>query len=265
MPNETTMEILIAGSKPNELIKPCEIGYFANASISTYWDVARDCDQAISIVAGGGLAPAFNAASVNNEEASRLLELIKASSPDELFLTESSSLAEIVSEIEKSPSCPAPKIITMKERAEIIEQFSEKKGPIIPDNFFHLDNLSIYNHLHSIAEVYRIRSQGPFIDFPHFFRPSTGIFSLLFAIKNHGKTPTYTLCGIGVAGRGVHHYHETPNMTAQPVLGLYPHVDADISILSALAKNYSIQSTNLALCKESGVTFLPQDQEQKQY
>jgi hypothetical protein len=259
------MEILIAGSKPNELIKPCPIGYFANASISTYLDIAKNCDQAISIVAGGGLSPAFNAASINNHEASRLLDLIKAASPTELFLTEATSLAEIVSEIRKSPSCPEPKIITMKERAEIIERISGTKGPIITEAFYHLDDLSIYSHLHSIAEVYRIRSLGHFVDFPHFFRPSTGIFTLLFAIQSHGDAPTYTLCGIGVAGRGVHNYHDKPNTTAQPVQGLYPHVDADISILSALAKHYRIQSTNPALCQEAGITFLPPDQDQKQY
>jgi hypothetical protein len=85
-------------------------------------------------------------------------------------------------------------------------------------------------------------------DVPAKYRPSTGILSLLLAIRDHGPEARYVIAGIGLQDRNRYVFNGKPFQTKEAPRGSLPkHSVADEIVLRQLASRWNICTTEQEL------------------
>lgn len=94
----------------------------------------------------------------------------------------------------------------------------------------------------SIIKMYLNRNRWPLAH----FRPSTGILTLLYAIKMHGADADYYISNIGISERN--DYAGLYTNGTEPEIPT--HVHADIKVIAKLTSRYRIYCNDEGLCEQ---------------
>lgn len=243
------MRVVILGSKPGERIVGADVVYAANGGFLAY-----PVEGSLSLVLSAGAFAACLRPDANpSHEARQLFEGLGSVRPARLLVTASEAQRPLVDAYlqRQFADCQTQLLSPLEREAWFLD--AGLPPALLPDDFFALRPDWSAHHLEQLALAFRRRAAGQFVDLPHQFRPSTGLFALVAAIREFGTAADYVLCGIGAKERGVHSYHAGANFTSQQDHGLLPHVDADLRALRLLAQRLRIASTNPDLCRRGGL------------
>ena len=213
------------GSSPNSPVYEADKAYFANAAL--YQNAAHSA-------LAGSRTLIFSA--VAAQESSRRLALAR-----------SQGHKLVVINIEKSDSLDIfdsakahfeqAEYLSISNRISIITSSSGLTEPIRSESFQFLGLATRAKMRVKCTATHWARALGRNSDFPAYFRISTGVFSLCYAIFENGAEPEYFLSGINPsqwnkieAERTLHKWKPTS------------HNEADLTVLKALFAQYKIYS-----------------------
>jgi len=235
-----TKKILILGSRPDAKIVQHDFVYAANAASYYYSDQLTDKKKLIDVVSGDILVrPMLEKYKSEKDFYLEKLHRIASSHSEAMALAPGQPRAvHLLRESGyKNPIIP----LNHSRRRNIIGLVSGLTDPIVSDHFLSLEKEQRDILLNSMLKVNVRRVKNANAEHNNYFRPSTGVFALCFAIYRHGRNATYTIAGMGLSSRATY-----PDMARNlDVERDNTHVFADKKVLEVLAStNYRINTTD---------------------
>lgn len=236
---------MIIGSKPDARIPDGDVIYCANSAIGYYAENVGRFQKVISVLNPDIIHPKKRAAgSETREFYERQWSTVVNSHPHKMVLLRTTSLAMLTDSL-RDAGFEAPVYgLSRVERRMLVGKISGCYDPIITKDFFRLPTKIKTRYIGSLTTTFLKRLIDRSKDCGAYFRPSTGVISLVFAIDEHGENAEYVIAGIGMKNREL--YHDGKN----PKHGYLPHhVFADKKILSRLTEQYRIFTTEPELMR----------------
>ncbi|KUL32784.1 hypothetical protein [Chlorobium limicola] len=235
--------IVIIGSKPNANIPDGDVIYCANGAIGYYAENVKRFGKVISILNPDLIHPKKRKnGSSTKEFYERQWLAIVHSRPDKVILLRNNGLL-MLTEALRDAGFEAPVLgLSRVERRMLVGRISGSYDPIITKEFFLLPVGKKIRYIGSLCSTYLKRIIDKKKDCGAYFRPSTGVISLIFAIDEYGNDAEYVVAGIGIKNRAQYHDGNNPAQNDLP-----HHVFADKQVLRRLAGRYRLYTTEQEL------------------
>jgi hypothetical protein len=246
----TRERIIILGTKPNPNLLRGDVIYCANAAIGLYPQYIKNFSWSVAVLSASILKNTKNK-SLRKEKR----EIVLNSYADKYVVSACNTLENlgeverVLKSINKSASF---EYFSRKERRDLIRSVTKLKEPYLTKSVFHL---SFYAKLLLIKEFLKagVRCLKGDIEWPGYCRISTGLFSLAYAIYEHGSDCDYVLSGIGIGHRGI---YKMNGVEFQKKCVLMPHLEADLKALRKLSECYQVSTSDYQLSQSAGIDFL---------
>ncbi len=226
--------IVIIGSKPNADIPDGDVIYCANGAIGYYAESVRRFGKVISILNPDHIHP-------KKRNDGQWLAFTR-SRPEKVILLRNNNLL-MLTEALRETGFEAPVLgLSRAERRMLVSKISGCYDPIVTKEFFHLPLDKKNRYIGSLCTTFLKRIIDKRTDCGAYFRPSTGVISLIFAIDEYGNDAEYIVAGIGIKNRAQYHDGNNPAQNDIP-----HHVYADKHILRRLAERYRLYTTEQEL------------------
>ncbi len=236
--DESMKTIAIMGSKPDSMLPDSHITYFVNGSVTLFSDSIPPDMEVIHFVNGN---------SIRNYE--RIGRYQKSGAPVGtlisdmeryahtrfvLYNTENNNSVSILTDL----GVPRGniRVIPRRERDQILRQITGYRMP--------LGIIDAWKEL-STYEFSRLCFSGIFKrnilqrkDYSPYFRPSSGIFAVLFAIYEHGYNNIYEIAGISFQKRDIYKVsHRVIRTDMENKINLQWHILPDRIVVQRLMEN----------------------------
>ena len=239
-------KVVILGSKPDAIIPEGDIIYCANASLSLYPKKARKFNDIIVV----GINPLFKSMHKNrnmeHEEKDFNIQswnmLVRY--PAKIVIVGDKKTETTIQELMHDGFSGRIDHMTKPERRKLIGKVSGCYDPIITNDFWSIPLSYKLEYNNSIITTITKRTFGIKASANCMLRPSTGIFSLVYAIKEHGSSAEYVVSGIGITNRGVYSGRKNKDKDKKHP---FSHIFADQKVLKELAKSHRISTTEQSL------------------
>lgn len=239
-------KVIVLGSKPGTIIPDGDVIYCANASLSLYAEEARKFNEIIVV----GINPLFKSMhknrSMEHEERDfniRSWDML-VRYPAKIVIVGDKKTKTTIQELIHDGFAGRIDHITQPERRTFIGNVSGCYDPIITSDFWPIPFSYKLEYITSIITTSTKRTFGITASVNGMLRPSTGIFSLVYAIKEHGSSADYVVTGIGITNRGVYSGRKNKDKNKKHP---FSHIFADQKVLKELAKRYRISTTEESL------------------
>jgi len=239
--------VLILGSKPDAIIPSFDHAYCANAAASYYQgELSHRGGKTYSVVASGQITkrerrPNNKKLQHYDEKTTRILE----SRNDGVILILPPDKSSAKRKIKEGISVVE---VTERERERILRNISGLDEPVGPCRLTEapitVSTLYIYTKLLQNAFQAIGKERRP----PAAFRASTGIFSLAYAILQHGTQSEYIISGIGLSDR-----ENYKDKSFKQKRKIPRHSHADTHYLSALSARFNIRTTEEEIYQRTGI------------
>ena len=241
-----TKKVVILGSKPDAIIPEGDTIYCANASLSLYPSEAQKFNDIIVV----GINPLFKSMHKNrtmgHEERDFNIRswnmLVRC--PVKIVIVGDNTTEATIQKLMHDGFTGKIEHLTKPERRALTGEVSGCYDPIITSDFWSLPLSYKIEYNNSIITTITKRTFGLKASANCMLRPSTGIFSLAYAIKKHASSAEYVVSGIGITNRGVYSGRKNKNRDKKHP---YSHIFADQKVLKELAKSYRISTTEQSL------------------
>lgn len=233
--------VLILGSAPDAEIPEADYAYCANASAYYYADRLQSIPS-VKCIVGAHIAAAIPESGAN-EDLKALRDRVISVSYSEIIVLDHSpwygewNLSVAMKDLCKRTSAAAT-LLTANDRKELLKGLAGMREPIFSASLLEeagnirnagrILNLLLFSYFKTAKETSPV------------LRPSTGLWSALVAMNNHGPDARYIMSGISLsekAGRLAH----PDGMVPGRIDGLTHHLHADRAVLDALKRNFLIQ------------------------
>ena len=241
-------KIVILGSKPDAIIPTASVYVCANYSAYYYKDQLTDFNNSkiYTILSASEVLTGLRADAEHKDAwiVSRLANL-QDGGIGQTFIYNSEFYPNSTSVISSLNLNKKPVYLPYQLVLDIQKKLLNKTEPFI--TIKHVDlNLRYMVHLARayFRDIFSKMFSSELVNYSGLFRPSTGVFALLYAIHLFGKDAEYILAGIGLTGRGLYPDNKDNNWTSQ--MGLdkkHTLVDRYIITLLSLSKIYDISTT----------------------
>ena len=239
-------KVIILGSKPDAIIPCGDVIYCANASLSLYPEEARKFNEIIVV----GINPLFRSMHKNrnmeHEEKDfniRSWDML-VRYPAKIVIVGDKKSKTTIQELIHNGFSGIIDHMTKPERRKFVGKVSGCYDPIITSDFWSIPLSYKLEYNNSIITTIIKRTFGIKASANCMQRPSTGIFSLVYAIKEHGSSAEYVVSGIGITKRGIYSGRKNKDKNKKHP---YSHIFADQKVLKELAKSYRISTTEQSL------------------
>jgi hypothetical protein len=239
--------IIIVGAKPNAKIPEGDVAYCANAAIGYHAEKLAGIKKIINVVSGRGHALVSvlrREVGPNRKLYQEKHDLILKARPEKIVLVKPDNETEILLKLRNSGYVVPIVTISAFERRLLIQKISGCSDPMISKEFFQIPFEQQLRGLRSLFNTIKQRVTDKEVECKSAFRPSTGIFSAIYAIHENGENAEYIISGIGIRSR-----NQYPSGKMEKLRFLPPHLFPDIKVLCALAKRYHISTTEVELEK----------------
>jgi hypothetical protein len=253
--------IVILGSKPDPVLATGDSIYCANSSIGSYQDYISKFEHIVSVTSSW----AIDSKSDDNDLKITKKNIILNSYADKYVITDCDdprcfiSIDKLYQAFNHQNSSAIVSFLTYRETCELTRKISNLKQPYISSSFF---KMPIYKQLWAtkslcLTLLRKILKPGCFAPWNSYFRESTGLFSLIYAIYENGLDCDYIIIGIGVSDRNVYKMDEQfITHRFKDVDVLVRHTYADFKILRKLSQEYSIYTTDFDLSSSANLRLL---------
>jgi len=247
--------VVVLGSKPDAYVPPGESIYCANASVGCYPDEIARFGEIVNVVSGTEMARRPRPVNQAIYER-RYADVMRAAKVARLILIEAVAHPGVRQQM-IDDGYPLEKIefCTQVEKRALMKRLAGTTEPVLTVDAFRISFKSSLLELYGLIKVGVMLKIGKPMIHSALFRPSTGILTLLFAIRDHGSEADYTLAAIGAGQRGVYRYgvFEREIVTDRTE---YLHVLADLRVLRLLGRSYSISTTDPGLAQVCGLRLI---------
>jgi hypothetical protein len=246
--------IIIAGAKPNSRLVSGNAIYCANTAIGIYQDYLKNFKYVVSLLNAKALTKE-DIGSKNKEIITKKRSLILSNAfADKYIVIGSTSSHNVVKkQIEQHNESAAIIVFSKQRKRELVHSVTKLKEPYITLSFFTLPFKSQLYGIQKLVKRYLRESitkdKKEDFSFPSYFRISTGLFALIYAIAENGINYEYVICGIGVGDRDTYDFGKNNKYRKLP-----DHIHADLKALKRLKTEYRIVTTEEELAK---ITNLP--------
>lgn len=238
--------IVIIGSKPEAEIPDGDIAYCSNTSLSLYHEHINKFNRIIVVV----IKPVLNYLQNNRQEENPYRDFnlrtwnILSRVPEKIVIISDKDIKNTVTALQENGFKGQIKHETKYDRRQLIGKVSGCHDPIITKDFLTLPANIKIECINSIIKSGLKRIISKKSDVNCVLRPSTGIFSLIYAIHENGLEAEYIISGIGIKKRGSYAEGKNEDKSKQNV---FSHIFADQKVLKELAKSYRISTTEESL------------------
>jgi len=241
---EPVKTIGIMGSKPDSKLPDAQITYFVNGSVILFGDTIPKDMEIINFVNGNSIRD-FDRIGRYQETGAPVGTLISDMERYKhtrfvLYNTEGNDSVQILTDL----GVPAEniRIVPREERDDMLRRLTGYRMPLGIINAWK--ELSTY-------EFARLTYSGIFKrnilrgkDYSPYFRPSSGIFAVLFAIDEHGLECSYNIAGISFQIRDKYKVSNKVIRTdMENKINLQWHILPDRKVVHRLAKNEQLDLT----------------------
>lgn len=235
--------IVIIGSKPNANIPDGDVIYCANGAIGYYAESVKRFGKVISVLNPDLIHPKKRIHESSTKEFyERQWLAIVRSQPDKVILLRNRSLLMLTGALREA-GFEAPVLgLSRVERRMLVGKISGCYDPVITKDVFQLPVDKQIRYSGSLCTTFLKRIIDRKKDCGAYFRPSTGVISLIFAIDEYGNDAEYIIAGIGIKNRAQYQDGNNPAQNDIP-----HHVYADKHILRRLAERYRLYTTEQEL------------------
>lgn len=259
----TRKRIIILGAKPDPNLLQGDVIYCANAAIGLYPQYIKNFSYSAAVMSsfifrdrkGESLIEkvSFGQSNLNAEKK----EMIFNAYADKYVVTAYELLGNL-SEVEKVLGSinrlTSFEFFSRKERRNLIRSITQLKEPYLTKSVFHLSFDAKLLLIKQFLEAGVGYLKGKDIECPSYCRISTGLFCLIYAIREHGLDCSYVLIGIGSDRK---EYKYKLNGVEQEVrFVLRPHLEADLKALKKLSERYQISTSDFQLSQAAGIDFI---------
>ena len=238
--------IAIIGSKPDAKIPEGDIAYCANTSLSLYYENIKNFSRIIVVL----IKPVLNYLQNNRQQENPYRDFnlrtwdILSKIPDKMVIISDKEITKTVKTLENNNYKGQIKHLTKYDRRKLIGKVSGCYDPIVTKDFLTLPADIQIECIHSIVTSGFKRIVSKKSNVHCVLRPSTGIFSLIYAIHEQGVNAEYVISGIGLRKRGTYAEGKNEDKNKQ---NPFSHIFADQKVLEELVKKYSISTTEKEL------------------
>lgn len=239
--------VVVIGSKPDAVIPDGDVIYCANVSIIYYADQVARFRQIVNIITPNAIDDQkLPSSSAGQNCLTSQWEIMLTVKQVRLIILLSGSADRMVTGLRNAGYTTPITMISHQERRKLVERVSGCDDPILTADFFRLPVKQKLRYAGSAASVMLKRIFDQSKTCRSFFRPSTGIVSLLYAIDQHGVDCEYVIAGIGLNKRSVYS-HTISSATCSDKASIPAHVFADRKILQTISSRYRISTTEQEL------------------
>jgi len=236
-------KILVLGSGPNAEIPEVDAVYCANAAIGLYKDEIRNIPKKVAVVSSGELNPRMRTSGNSRQvEYVKKFDIIRDSPCDLLVAIHTDAYPEGIDSLRIAGYKSVIKEMSFAECRKMQSDLSGINEPIVTFQHF-LARPNPRGFASVLMAWYRynilLRSDNDAVVSP-FYRNSTGIISLMYAIYENGSKAEYYVSGISLKRRDSYHGGQSSVCKDQENWRLVPHVLADKKIVSSLAGKYRL-------------------------
>jgi len=248
-------KVIVLGAKPGAHIPEGDCIYCANAAIGYYSDQISKFDYVVNVVSGGVLA-SKDKSDKNRKLMNNKYKHIVKSKPNKMVLIDS-YFSNMKEEFAKDGYHAEQFInISSKERRDLVYDITRLADPILTKDLFNLPLLTkFYLFFRVLISFLRININNKY-DYPDFFRVSTGVFALIYAIYENGFDAHYIISGCSLKDRGIYidgKKSENNRVCFKLINILEPHIIADRKVLMQIKNIYKIFTTEEELSSELGI------------
>ena len=242
-------KVVILGSKPNAIVPRGDKIYCANAGFLSNEDaVATFADRvavASSMVLGNGLLPE----SRNHEVYRQKLDAVRDAGMSRIVLfgapLSPEMAIQVTAYLQADGQNPNISVISVVERANLVKSIARTRYPLVDRSFFSQPfRIQMRDRWLNCRSLWDLRFGDGHLDTSPKYRPSTGILTLLQAIRENGNAAEYVLAGIGAKARNVVKVKTFTTTLQNTHVGELPeHVTADLMVLRNLVRRYTLSTT----------------------
>lgn len=238
----TMKKILVLGSGPNATVPDVDIVYTANAAIGYYKDEIKRIEKKVSLVSSFALHPALRIPGAEMaQQHQNQFALIKSAPCDIHISVHDDKYPEGIASL-KMAGFPAPvKSLSFKACRVILKEIADLEEPLIslnhyrarptPSGFLSISKQFIFQRQSLLRGA---RSVSPF------FRNSTGMIALLYAISKHGSEAEYLVSGINLRRRDLYPNGEHTSESNKKNWRFTQHVLSDLQVYRKIKMKYNI-------------------------
>lgn len=235
--------ISIIGSKPDTVLPQSDVAYFVNGSIMQFTGEVDSFTRVIHVLNGNNMSSRSKVRRNINTGfyCGTFIREIRHFLDQEFIVynTEENDSLDILLEEGVDPDHIT--LLSMDERDRILKDITGLQMPIgIMDTFRQTSFLNILRLTYAgLFKRYLSRSKS---DHSPFFRPSSGVFGILFAIHQHGFNPVYEVAGIGFRDRGTYMINDKKKKLMDSELrDIDTHIIPDKIVIKNLLQNDRIK------------------------
>lgn len=235
-------KILVLGAGPNATVPDVDIVYTANAAIGYYQDEIKNIKQKVSLVSSGELNPGLRIPSARlARQYQDKFELIKNAPCDTHVSVHDDQYPEGITSLKMAGFSAPVKSLSFKAYRVILKKISGLEEPLISLNHY-LARPTPRGFL-SISKQFMFERQsllrGAMFVSP-FFRNSTGMIALLYAISENGAEAEYFVSGISFGRRDLYPNGQKTSESSKKNWRRTQHVVADLKVYKKIKKKYNI-------------------------
>ena len=234
--------IVIIGSKPDADIPHGNMIYCANTSLNLYSEHIKHFKNIVVIA----IHPVFKYLQENKDKNNRYRDFnvrtwnMMTSVPEKLVIISNKSIEKTVNALKNDGVAGQIHHITKYDRRMLVGKISGCYDPIITKDFWALPKDMQLQCIKSTIKTGLKRIVSKKADVHCILRPSTGIFSIIYAISEQGANAEYIISGIGLKNRGVYSDGKNEDKNTQ---NPFSHIFADKKVLTKLIQRYNIYTT----------------------
>lgn len=233
--------IQIVGSAPNSELGYCDVAYFANFSLLSFDanEVRQKCGSIKIFAAASAFIPELGSlCEARRKELQALRDKVYKFKPDEIriFATRDQYSKPLIHD-----TIMADEMMSPKDLQDLFFHTIGKKLPFVVWQNLTLDVLKNKSKGYKILRnlILQRMHLTKIENCSAFFRPSTGVTALAYALSQHGERAHYCLTGISFEKRVGHSVFNDQKFECSE---FEPHVSADKFFLREADKNYNICS-----------------------
>lgn len=245
MPNTS----LILGSKPGAIIPPADVVYAANASASLYKsEIGKNTHLKV-------VASAYELFHTDGRPKRRLAGVID-SDPNELIVTAERRLIPYLQHLKGTLPQTTLILLSPQKKRSIFKEIAPLRFPALSVSAYtRSPTRAVATTASLLKNLFIQRFWDPDREVPGCFRPSTGAFTLAYALNEAQPLTTHIVAGIGLSGRTLASQEPDHNGSSEN-RAFEPHILADRLFFSAIAQEYTLYSTDPAFSSDTGATLI---------
>lgn len=235
-------KILVLGAGPNAIVPDVDIVYTANAAIGYYQKEISKIKKKVSLVSSHQLKPAFR---VSGSKAAELYQekfnLIKNAPCDIHVSVHDDKHPEGINSLKASGFSARIESLSFKECRDILKKIANLEEPLISlDHYLSRPTPRGFLSVSMQFVKERWALLGGATSVSPFFRNSTGMIALLYAISENGPEYEYLVSGISFGRRDSYPDGQMTRDSRKKNWRLTQHVVSDLKVYRKIRTRYKI-------------------------